>query len=87
MAQYRALVGIDYPPNKRIEAGDVVDDLPGKSIKWLVDGGYIESADKSSQTAPVEEAPIEEAPAVEETPAPASVAAPAEAPVDSEVVN
>lgn len=47
MASYRVLTGIDYPPNKRAEAGDIVDDLPGKSIKWLVACGAIEKADGS----------------------------------------
>ena len=50
MAQYRAKVGIDYPPNKRVEAGDVVSDLPGESIKWLLQQGLIESTDKNSKT-------------------------------------
>lgn len=55
MAQYRVLVGIDYPPNKRAEAGDVVDDLPGAAIKWLTAEGFIEAVDgkttKSTKTA------------------------------------
>ena len=41
MAQYRALVGIDYPPNKRVEAGEIVSDLPGDAIKWLLEDGLI----------------------------------------------
>jgi hypothetical protein len=36
MTQYRALVGIDYPPNKRAEAGELVSDLPEKSATWLL---------------------------------------------------
>ena len=55
MAQYRAKVRIDYPPNKRVEAGDVVSDLPGESIKWLLQQGLIESTDKNSKTEPVVE--------------------------------
>lgn len=47
MPAYRVLVGLDYPPDRRAEAGDVVDDLPGKSIKWLTEQGLIEPADKS----------------------------------------
>lgn len=42
MAKYLAKVGLDYPPNKRAEAGDVIDDLPSKSIKWLREQGLIE---------------------------------------------
>jgi len=48
MAKYRILSGIDYPPNKRAEAGDVVDDLPAKSIKWLLESNIIEPADKET---------------------------------------
>jgi hypothetical protein len=55
MAQYRAKVGIDYPPNKRVEAGDVINDLPGESIKWLLQQGLIESTDKNSKVEPVVE--------------------------------
>lgn len=70
MPKYKVLVGIDYPPNRRAEIGDIVDDIPSKSIKWLREQGIIELADGTS--APVEEAPVEEAPAeevpVEETP-------------------
>lgn len=64
MAQYRALVGIDYPPNKRAEAGDVVTDLPGDAIKWLLEDGLIE--DSSKPTKKVETPVIEETPVVEE---------------------
>lgn len=45
MTQYRALVGLDYPPNKRVEAGEVVSDLPGNAIKWLLESKLIESTD------------------------------------------
>ena len=52
MAKYKVLVGIDYPPNKRAEAGDIVDDLPSGSIKWLVAEGYIEAADSKTSKKP-----------------------------------
>jgi hypothetical protein len=42
MSKYRVIVGLDYPPGKRAEAGDIVADLPEKSIKWLVSQGLIE---------------------------------------------
>jgi hypothetical protein len=62
VASYRVLTGIDYPPGRRAEAGDVVDDIPGKSIKWLVECGAIEKAEdkpsKKSKQAP--EKPVEE---------------------------
>jgi hypothetical protein len=44
VAAYRVLTGIDYPPNRRAEPGDIVDDLPGKSIKWLLADKVIELA-------------------------------------------
>jgi hypothetical protein len=69
MARYRVLQGIDYPPNKRAEAGDVVEDLPATSIKWLTEIGAIEDANKPVTTKieepvvePVKEEPIVEAP-------------------------
>lgn len=39
--KYRVLAGLDYPPDRRAEPGDVVDDLVPSSIGWLVKGGYI----------------------------------------------
>lgn len=41
---YTALVGLNYPTAKgeaRAEAGDVVSDLPTKSVAWLRDQGLI----------------------------------------------
>lgn len=57
MARYRVLQGIDYPPNKRAEAGKIVEDLPAVSIKWLLESGIIEDADKPTKKTdkPVEE--------------------------------
>lgn len=66
MTQYRAVVGVDYPPNKRVEAGDLVSDLPEKSAKWLLAAGFIEAVDGKGKTiTPVVEEVIEE-PVVEE---------------------
>ena len=48
MAKYKVLVGVDYPPSKRAEAGDVVDDLPVDSVKWLKEQGLIELVDEGS---------------------------------------
>lgn len=80
MAKYKALVGIDYPPSKRAEAGDIIEDLDGKSIKWLLEAGYIEAADaKTAKAAP---APVEETPV--EEPAPAEETITEDAPVESE---
>lgn len=45
---YRVLVGLNYPAaglDKRAEPGDIVTDLPAKSITWLLADGYIEPMD------------------------------------------
>lgn len=47
MATYRVLVGIDYA-GKRVEPGTVVDDLPSKSVSWLVAQGIVEKADATA---------------------------------------
>jgi hypothetical protein len=65
VAKYRVLVGLDYPPNKRAEAGDEVSDLPSSSITWLLADGLIEAVDgKSSKKTVVvpepEPEPVEE---------------------------
>ncbi len=61
MARYRITggptgdAGVDYKA-KRAEVGDIVDDLPRDSIKWLREQGYVEVVGKDSD--PVE--PTEE---------------------------
>lgn len=42
MTQYKVNVGINYPPEKRAEPGDVVDDIPEKSLPWLLEEGIVE---------------------------------------------
>lgn len=64
MAQYRVLQGIDYPPNKRAEVGQIVSDLPPASVKWLLESGVIEDASKPAKK--VEEPKAEEPIKVEE---------------------
>jgi hypothetical protein len=72
MTRYRVLQGIDYPPNKRVEAGKIVEDLPATSVKWLLESGIIEDADKPTKKIeePVVEEPkaepVAEEPAVED---------------------
>lgn len=74
MAKYRVLRGIDYPPNKRAEAGAIVEDLPATAIKWLLEDGIIEDANKKATVVeepvavvePVKEEPVVETPVVEE---------------------
>lgn len=48
--QYKVLQGIDYPPAKRAEAGDVVSDLPKEAIVWLLASGAIEVATAASSS-------------------------------------
>lgn len=48
--KYRVLVGLDYPPAKRAEPGDVVGDLPESSVKWLRKQGLIEPVGAPSPT-------------------------------------
>ena len=58
MPSYRALTGLNYPPDKRVEAGDIVSDLPEKSILWLLKEGFIEETDKTAKkVAPAPVAP------------------------------
>lgn len=45
--KYKVLAGINYPPDNRAEAGDIVADLPAKSIPWLLEQGYIVAVDES----------------------------------------
>ena len=57
MARYRITggptgdAGLDYKA-KRAEVGDIVEDLPRDSIKWLREQGYVEIVGKDSD--PVE---------------------------------
>ena len=39
--KYRTLTGLEYA-GKRVEAGQVVEDLPESSVGWLRQGGFIE---------------------------------------------
>lgn len=39
--KYKVLIGINYD-DKRAEPGDVVDDIPEKSLKWLLEQNVIE---------------------------------------------
>lgn len=69
MTQYRVLAGIDYPPNKRAEIGDVVNDLPGGAIKDLLRDGVIEPAEGKKITVKEEPVIVEEpTPVAEEIP-------------------
>lgn len=41
---YKALTGLSYG-NRVVEAGEIVDDIPVKSLGWLLEGGHIEKVD------------------------------------------
>jgi len=56
---YRVLVGIDYPPDKRANAGDVVNDLPPKSVRWLLAQGIIEDSSGKPTVLPLEDEEVE----------------------------
>lgn len=40
----RPVTGIDYPPGRRAHPGDILDDLPARSVRWLLAAGLIEPA-------------------------------------------
>ena len=50
MGKHRVLVGINYPPDKRAEPGEIVADLPAKSVGWLLEQGYIEPVEAGDKT-------------------------------------
>jgi hypothetical protein len=56
---YKVLQGIDYPPNKRAEAGDLVTDLPKDAISWLIESGIVERASSEPTVEEVVEAVVE----------------------------
>lgn len=73
MPKYRVKQGLEYPPNRVVKAGEIVDDIPSRSVKWLREQGIIEPADASAVSA------VEEEPVVEETPQAVEPVAEAEA--------
>lgn len=72
MPKYRVMQGLEYPPNRVVKAGEIVDDIPSRSVKWLREQGIIEPADANAVSLPEE-------PVVEETPAAVEPQAEAEA--------
>jgi len=61
VASYKVLVGLDYGnPSKRVEAGDVVSDLPAKSIGWLSEQLIIELVDEVAPTKSVKKESLKE---------------------------
>jgi hypothetical protein len=47
------IAGLDYR-STRVEPGDVVDDLPRESIKWLREQGYVELVGKDAEEEPID---------------------------------
>lgn len=62
MPSYKVLVGLDYD-GKRVEAGQIVSDLPAKSIEWLLESNIIESTDGKNKTKTIE-SPVVEVPEI-----------------------
>lgn len=59
--KYRALAGMNFPHpdgrgEMRVEAGEVTDQIPAASVKWLLDQGYIEPAGARDKMVDPEEA-------------------------------
>ena len=48
MPKYLVKQSLDYG-NRRVEAGEVVDDIPAKSVSWLKEQGIIEPFDGVSK--------------------------------------
>lgn len=46
---YRVIVGLDWPPAHRAEPGDIVSELPKKSVPWLLAQGLIEAVPDGDQ--------------------------------------
>jgi len=42
--KYVAMTGLEYS-GKRVEEGEIVDDLPRKSVKWLLEQGLVRPAE------------------------------------------
>lgn len=58
--EFVVLLGLDYPPNRRAEVGDIVSDLPKESISWLLEMGAISPVGESSvPSEPVVESVVE----------------------------
>jgi len=69
MPKYLVKQGLEYPPNRVVLAGEIVDDIPSRSVKWLREQGIIEAYDANAKAAidePVNEEPVIQEPVVEE---------------------
>jgi hypothetical protein len=57
---YRVLTGLSFPPDRRAEPGEIVDDIPSTSIKWLLAQGHIEEVAGGRGKAAAAPQPIDE---------------------------
>lgn len=49
MPSYKILIGVNYPPDKRAEIGDVVTDIPSSAVNWLLEQSVIEVVESSGK--------------------------------------
>ena len=49
MPKYLVNTGLDYN-GRRVEPGNIVDDLPARSVKWMLEQGIIEEATTTAPT-------------------------------------
>lgn len=54
MPKYLVKTGLEFPPDRRVEAGEIIEDVPAKSIKWLREQGMIELVDATVEKEVVE---------------------------------
>jgi hypothetical protein len=59
MPKYLVKTGLEFPPDRRVEAGEIVEDIPAKSIKWLREQGMIELVDATVEKEVVESKKVE----------------------------
>jgi hypothetical protein len=54
MAEYKVLAGLSYA-SKRVEAGATANDIPSKSVPWLLEQNLIEPLTTPKKREPVSE--------------------------------
>ena len=60
MSAYKVLRGVSYGAN-RAEPGDIVSDIPQKSIPWLLECGVIEATEAKQIKPQTKSEPVSEA--------------------------
>lgn len=50
--EYRVLVGLSWYDDGRAEAGEIRDDIPAKSIPWLLEQNLIELVEEEPDGVP-----------------------------------